>query len=201
MDQRIGSDGRTEFKRVCPRCKREFWTRRKQSFCGRPCVHVDANTRFWQRVNKTETCWEWTGSKLLPPTLPYGRFKVGGRDTRAHVYSWIIHFGSVPNGLCVCHRCDNPSCVNPSHLFVGTYADNNHDREAKGRTVLRSGRGESPFGERHPLAKLSEVIALTIRENYKAGLRGFGAKTLAKRFGVSKPTIQAVINRETWTHI
>lgn len=95
--------------------------------------------RFWARVKKTSTCWLWTGAKIPDG---YGSIWVEGKPTAAHRISWEIHHGKIPNGMCVLHDCpggDNPACVNPKHLFLGTKQDNAIDREKKGRGVDTSG--------------------------------------------------------------
>lgn len=87
--------------------------------------------RFWNKVYKTDSCWLWIGSRL--PT-GYGTFRVGKKVKRAHRVSWELHNGPIIDGsLLVCHTCDNPMCVNPDHLFLGTNLDNMRDRNAKGR--------------------------------------------------------------------
>lgn len=88
--------------------------------------------RFWRKVHKTDGCWEWTGSR---DRKGYGKIAKGGAPTiplLAHRVSWAIHHGD-PGDLCVLHRCDNPPCVRPDHLFLGTIADNNRDMTQKGR--------------------------------------------------------------------
>lgn len=88
--------------------------------------------RFWAKVDKTGDCWEWTASKNEDG---YGRIMVDVKATTAHRLSFILSSGEIPNNLCVCHECDNPACVRPSHLFLGTHADNMKDRSLKGRWV------------------------------------------------------------------
>jgi len=97
-------------------------------------VRKSIEEKFWSKVTKTDGCWMWGGVKTLKG---YGIIRVGGRvdpkNLRAHRISWLLHNGPVPRGLMVCHHCDNPSCVRPDHLFVGTAVDNVHDSIKKGR--------------------------------------------------------------------
>lgn len=89
--------------------------------------------RFWAKVGVVGECWEWSTRTNYHP-MGYERMRVEGRQWMVHRLSWVIHNGPIPAGLCVLHRCDNPPCVNPAHLFLGTNLDNNRDRDAKGRT-------------------------------------------------------------------
>ena len=109
-----------------------------------------------------------------------------------HRYSWIIHFGNVPDGLQVCHTCDNPPCVNPSHLFLGTAKDNAIDREKKGRRKV-------PIGKENFKSKLNEVLVMEIRNYYKIG--GVTKKELAKLYKVNINTIICIISRKTWKNV
>lgn len=86
--------------------------------------------RFWGKVKKGKTCWEWSGAKI---PKGYGQLGFLGKHTYAHRVSWELCFGKIPQGLCVLHKCDNPPCVNPKHLFLGTIADNNRDMFRKNR--------------------------------------------------------------------
>lgn len=85
---------------------------------------------FWSKVDKTETCWLWTKSKYRHG---YGCFCAMGTRHKAHRVSYEIAYGKIKDGLFVCHKCDNPSCVNPDHLFLGTHKDNALDMVNKGR--------------------------------------------------------------------
>ena len=86
--------------------------------------------RFFQKVNKTDSCWLWTGAFT---SRGYGSFGVNGKNISAHRYSYQIHTGQIPIGLVVCHTCDTPSCVNPEHLWIGTQSDNMKDMVSKDR--------------------------------------------------------------------
>ena len=85
------------------------------------------NNRFWNNILKKAKCWEWQGLKF-----PSGYGRIGQKY--AHRFSYELYYDKIPKGMCVCHTCDNPSCVNPEHLWIGTRADNNRDRVKKGRS-------------------------------------------------------------------
>ena len=165
--------------------------------CGnRACVNPDhlvmyatPEERFWEKVEKTENgCWEWTAGKF---NAGYGQFAVNGKHQLAHRFSYELTYGEIPDGLFVCHRCDNPPCVNPEHLFLGTHADNMADRNEKGRVSK---------GEEHYYSKLTEENVLEIRQRVASGKWGIKSK-LAKEFGVSNPQISDIVNRKKWKHV
>lgn len=147
--------------------------------------------RFWDKVDVRpgEHCWEWTACRH---DFGYGKFGVSaGNIVGAHRYSWELEHGPIENGLHVLHRCDNPPCVNPAHLFLGTMAANIADMNAKGR---QSG-GSSP-GETNPFARL------TLDEVKKIRLlvaRGVKQAAVAKEFSVSKPTVSGIVLWRSWS--
>ena len=145
------------------------------------------------QYDETSGCWEWVGSKRHG----YGRMIIGSRtdgtrkNVSAHRLSYELTYGEIPDGMDVCHTCDNPCCVNPLHLFIGTRQENIDDRE-------RKGRNNPPRGENHEKAKLTEADVLELRTKRKQG-KSFGE--LAKEYGVCKKTIQDAVSGKNWSHI
>ena len=135
-------------------------------------------------------CHEWTGPK---DRRGYGLIRVGRRRMFAHRAVFERANGSLPD--CVCHRCDNPSCINPEHLFGGTHADNMRDASNKGRFRIPH---LGVRGEAHPRAKLTSALAAEIRAAHVPGKHGHGAPALAKQFGVSVATVTRVISGKAW---
>lgn len=134
-------------------------------------------------------CWEWRGGKA--PKGGYGYFYIGGGKVMAHRYALTRKGIEIPNDKRSCHQCDNPPCVNPDHLFVGTPAQNNLDRDQKGRTVVVR-------GEKHGMARLSNAEIIKIRE--AKDYFGIGPD-LGRQFGVSKSTIYLIRKRKIWCHV
>ncbi len=143
--------------------------------------------RFWAKVDKSGTCWLWTAGA---DKNGYGKFTLAHHcGIRAHRFSWTIYFGLIPVGLFVLHRCDTPACVRPDHLFLGTNADNQKDRKAKGR---------SDYGEHQGAHKLSEAAVLAIRTDHAAGTT---LAALAQKHGVCHQNIHRIVTGQTWRHL
>jgi len=137
------------------------------------------------KVDVVSGCWEWTGAIS---SGGYGSISDGTTNVTAPRISFRLHRGPIRDGLCVLHHCDNPACVNPDHLFLGTHADNAADRNSKGRTSK---------GELHTISKLTDDDVRKIRalsdNRTQAGL--------AKQFGVSQPNISRILSMSTWKHL
>lgn len=148
---------------------------------------------FWSHVEtgRLDECWIWKGAKRGKTT--YGLCIFRGKKQSAHRVSYQINIGPIPEGLEICHRCDNPSCVNPAHLFAGTHTDNMRDMSRKGRNPAFFKQGE-----RHPLSKLTKEKVLDIRRLIRAGMP---LRAIAERHGVSEPAISYINTGETWSHV
>lgn len=145
---------------------------------------------FWSKVQMGLFCWEWQAAK---DRFGYGVLRSGRKRWVAHRLSWTLHFGEIPNGLCVLHRCDNPRCVNPAHLFLGTRLDNMHDMISKGRA-----RHEGKAGEKHPLAKLTAKAVVVIRKRVAAGET---RAAVARDMGVDKTTVAKIVSGRLWAAV
>jgi len=155
---------------------------------------ADVVAEFWARVEKSDGCWTWARTR---DREGYGRFKFAGKYAFAHRVAWTIVNGKIPQGMAVMHKCDNPPCVNPAHLMIGTWADNNRDRMLKGR----NGNSGAPPGERNGRAVLTEDKVRFIRKLYSSPGKGPSHADVAKRFGVSKQAIDAVVSGKSWSHV
>lgn len=152
--------------------------------------------RFVDRTGGADACHVWTGAKAV--TGGYGVIRGSdGRTLKAHRVSYELHVAPIPDGAVVCHRCDNPPCVNPEHLFVGTQADNNHDMLAKGREARGDGHSKALSG-RQPWRKLSDEQVAEIRRRRAAGER---LSVLAREMGVSETTASQAAKGDTWRHL
>lgn len=157
---------------------------------GHQQKHRPLIARFWEKVDKNISydCWIWTGAKH---PKGYGHIGINGNNHRVHRVSWELHHGrKIPIGMCVCHKCDNPSCVNPDHLFLGTHKDNAQDRNVKNRHVK---------GEQIKFSRLTEEQVIEIKSIY-TGKWGEQTK-LAIEYNVGTSTISNIINGKAWKHI
>lgn len=164
--------------------------------------------RFWSSVSQTKTCWNWT-SERNNTERGYGRIFIRGRLYYAHRVSYALHHEyDISIALLVCHSCDNPRCVNPSHLFLGTQQDNIDDMISKGRQNTGVSYGDNNGSRKHPeslkrgedhaLAKLTEADIRLIRRLSNNGNSGC---SIARRLGVHKKTVYKVIKGVAWKHV
>ncbi len=154
---------------------------------GRPKDGTTVADRFWPNVDKGDGsgCWLWTGSTV---GRGYGGIRVDGRSDRAHRVSWVLHHGPIPDGLWVRHVCDNPPCVRPDHLLLGTRQDNMND-------MVERGRSWKPWGERNPRSRLTDEQVADIRRRHQ--FRVVTYDMLAKEYGVSRHSISEICRGKT----
>ena len=160
---------------ICSDLSYETFQRRRRNF----------ELRFWSKVEKRSgaECWPWLASKAH---FGHGQFKVGGKHgscVHAHRVAWELTFGDIPAGAVVRHRCDNPPCVNPAHLVIGTQDDNINDRVRRGRSAA---------GDKHGRAKLTSADVANIRLSQEP------ISILAKNYGVNRETVRAAKSGRNW---
>lgn len=148
--------------------------------------------RFWEKVNKNgpllidTKCWEWTGAKKK---AGYGFIGLNYKNYYAHRLAYEFYYKVLPKEQHVLHKCDNPSCVNPEHLFLGSQVDNMKDMNLKNRHAV---------GEKTNINKLTDKEVIEIRNKYSSGIPN---KTLCKEYNVSHATIHRVVYKKLWKHI
>jgi hypothetical protein len=167
-----------------------------------PALSPSRQDRFdasFKKASDTE-CWEWIAGKR---PAGYGKFWIDGNFFGAHRVAFFINFGTIPDGFSVCHRCDNPACVNPQHLFAAPHEENMADMANKGRAIApnKNLKIDCPDriikGEHHKSSKLSHQDVLKIRE-----LRGkLKQKQIAEQFQIGIPQVCRIQKRQQWAHI
>lgn len=150
----------------------------------------DPGARLWPRLDHKENgCWEWAGSVN---EHGYGGLRVNSRLIKAHRFAWELTYGPIPEGMAVCHKCDNPPCCNPDHLFLGSQRENAADKLAKGRHQDQSGENSHPTGESHPASKLAWSDVRAIRDSTES------ISALSRQFGVTRSSIRNIKEGRTW---
>lgn len=152
--------------------------------------------RFWPKVDAHEPheCWLWRGTRNADGYgMLFNSKTAGPRVLSAHRISWRLHHGEIPAGLHVLHRCDNPPCVNPAHLWLGTQADNNRDRDQKGRCGAKGGHAAPQGGEANGNCKLSDEAVARIRARYAAG--DASQQQIAAEFGVGQSQVSRIVRK------
>ncbi len=163
------------------------WQRKREP---RPLARTSLTLeqRFWAAVGKSDGCWTWHGSKTA---AGYGT--LGSRETHvyAHRYSYALVHGPIPSGLHILHHCDNPPCVNPAHLFLGTHQDNMRDMRDKGRNYAAA-------GEAHPRAKITENDVIDMRSLWALGAL---MRDLAAEYGLDDSTVFDIVRGNSWKRV
>lgn len=185
-------------ERPCLECgvvfRPEPYKAKTAKFCGHPCRIVSMQRlkpeKFWHKVQKSDGCWEWQGCIMADGYGCFGANGMGHGRPVAHRVSWVFHFGDVPQGLLVCHHCDNRRCVRPDHLFLGTPKANMQDAVSKGRMAR---------GERAGAAKMTSNQVLQIRD--KHSLMGISYAELSREYGIGETTVSRAANGLTWKHL
>ena len=160
---------------------------------------MDLLEKFNSRLPETlsdDICWEWQGHKDKGGYGILHQYGIlhHGKSLRAHRVAYEIHYAEPLDELHCLHRCDNPSCVNPFHLFSGTNTDNMKDKVAKGRCYTGNQKGQSNGN-----SKLTDSVVKEIRLLYNGG--GYTTVQLGKKYGVTRSTISYIVNNKTYTHL
>jgi hypothetical protein len=163
------------YPKGCPKCGGQQMTGEEKFW-----ANVDKNGKFMPHMETR--CWKWTGYGNS-----YGQFMTGGQVVQAHRFSWELHCGPIPDGLHILHKCDNPECTRPDHLFLGTVADNSADMVSKGRACS---------GEDKPNSKLTWADIHRMRRLWNTGK--YQQKELAVIFGIARPNVSLIVRNKLW---
>lgn len=164
----------------------------RAKYCSNPCKNNSRkkplSERFWEHVVKSDGCWEWNGGKAVHG---YGSIHDdNGHQLRSNQASWILHHGPIPEGLWILHKCDNPPCVRPDHLYLGTHQDNMRDLILRGK-----GKGAAMVGSKNVHAKLREKDIPMI---YKLNELGISYTAIGRMFRVKRNAIKSIIIGKSW---
>lgn len=189
----------TKMPRPCQRCAAVFFvpTANPRKFCSRACKTGTDEQRFWAAFTRTETCWLW--DRYISGA--YGRMRWRGEMTLAHRVSWMIHFGEIPAGSLVLHKCPgggNPRCVNPAHLAIGDYLENSHDMMKDGRHWSSTGIWHPYAGEKAGAAVMTEAQVIEARLRIRSGEL---CRDVAQSLGVNKGTLACAVRGQSWTYL
>jgi hypothetical protein len=161
------------------------------------------DARFWSKVKTVANgCQEW---QAATDRDGYGLVRWQGKMQPAHRVAWQLTHGPIPDGLKVCHHCDNPSCICAAHLFLGTPADNSADMVTKGRAAVGTRNGHhtmpnrTPRGETNGRAKLTAQAVIDMRMRYATG--GISQDALGEEYGVAQTLVSLIVRRRIWAHV
>jgi hypothetical protein len=186
----------------------EHW--KPQRFCSISCANrarrrPSVAERFWGKVDRSagpDSCWPWLGARNAQG---YGRVSVNRRNRQAHRVAFELAGGTLDRGQVACHRCDNPPCCNPTHVFAGTHGDNSADMVAKGRSTAGDRNPSRLYperqvrGEQQHSAKLSDESVLALRQRWAMG--GLTKRGLAREIGLSETALRRLLGGRTWAHV
>ena len=153
---------------------------------------MNLHDRLYSKIRKTDSCWLWTAASH---PFGYGVIRIDGKNRLAHRVMYELRNGPIPDGKYICHTCDNPACVNPEHLFIGTQKDNMQDCSQKGRA--RSSKAPRP-GSLHPQTKLTEADVVIIRQRCANG-ETQGA--VGADYSLTQGAISAIVTGKSWSHV
>lgn len=203
-------------EKICEKCGKKYTPRKDKfktsRFCSKICQHQKMgeisyeklkttwnNTNFkeavemalFKFVEKTPTCWNWVG-KSKSSKMPYGRIAFRGKTWQAHKLSYAAHKGEIPEGKLVLHKCDNPSCVNPDHLYLGTYLDNQNDKRIRNHC-----KGEKLTEDQ--VIKIKKELLLHEKQKSRKGK--YSMHQIGKRYGVSATMIKQIKDGISWNWV